>query len=145
MAKQSADQERLIDRRTVLQAGVGLVTAGPKLLSGENAEAQTRPKVIIDSQVHAYAANTPERPWFRVPNWPAHVTGHEMVAAMNKVGVDGAIFISPFSMYKYDGSYAAEVQKANPDKFAIVKPVDPEDPKVADVIADWKKTPPTEW
>src|SRR5690348_15297483 len=73
MAKQSADQERLIDRRTVLQAGVGLVTAGPKLLSGENAEAQTRPKVIIDSQVHAYAANTPERPWVRVPNWPAHV------------------------------------------------------------------------
>src|SRR5690242_21247787 len=70
-------------------------------------------------------------------------TGDEMVAAMNKVGVDGAIFISPFSMYRYDGSYAVEVQKAHPDKFAIVKPVDPDDPKVADVIADWKKTPGT--
>ena len=56
-------KQRLIDRRTVLQAGVGLVTAGPALLSGENAEAQARPKVIIDSQVHAYAANAPERPW----------------------------------------------------------------------------------
>ena len=26
-----------------------------------------------------------------VPNWPDHVTGDEMVAAMDKVGVDGAI------------------------------------------------------
>ena len=52
---------------------------------------------IIDSQVHAYEANTPKRPWASVPNWPAHVTGDEMVAAMDKVGVDGAIFVSPFS------------------------------------------------
>ena len=49
---------------------------------------------IIDSQVHAYEANTPKRPWHSVPNWPPHVTGDEMVAAMDKVGVDGAIFIS---------------------------------------------------
>jgi hypothetical protein len=30
---------------------------------------------IIDSQVHAYEANTPKRPWHSVPNWPDHVTG----------------------------------------------------------------------
>ena len=30
--------------------------------------------MIIDSQVHAYEANTPKRPWASVPNWPAHVT-----------------------------------------------------------------------
>ena len=99
--------------------------------------------MVIDSQVHAYEANTPKRPWHSVPNWPAHVTGDEMVAAMDKVGVDGAIFISAFAMYRYDGSYAAEVQRAHPGRFAIVKPVDPGDPAVADVIADWKKTPGT--
>lgn len=98
---------------------------------------------IIDSQVHAYEANTPKRPWATVPNWPAQVTGDEMVAAMDKVGVDGAIFISSFSMYRYDGSYAAEVAKAHPNRMAIVKPVDPDDPAVADVVADWKKTPGT--
>ena len=58
---------------------------------------------------------------------------------MDKVGVDGAILISPFSMYGYDGSYAAEVQLAHPGRFAIVKPVDPGDPAVDDVVADWKK------
>ena len=51
---------------------------------------------IIDSQVHAYEANTPQRPWHTVPNWPEHVTGDEMVAAMDTVGVDGAILISAF-------------------------------------------------
>src|SRR5690348_11076514 len=96
---------------------------------------------IIDSQVHAYEANTAKRPWHSVPNWPAHVTGDEMVAAMDKVGIDGAIFISAFSMYRYDASYAVDVQQAHPDRFAIVKPVDPDDPAVADVIAEWKTTP----
>src|SRR5260370_23265816 len=66
-----------------------------------------------------------------------------MVAAMDKVGVDGAIFISAFSMYRYDASYAVEVQRAHSERFPIVKPVDPDDPAVADVIADWKKTPGT--
>src|SRR5271156_6769855 len=97
--------------------------------------------IIIDSQVHVYEANTPKRPWHSVPNWPDHVTGDEMAAAMDKVGVDGAIFISAFSMYRYDASYAVEVQRAHPARFAIVMPVDPDDPGVADVIADWKKTP----
>ena len=98
---------------------------------------------IIDSQVHAYETNTPKRPWHVVPNWPAHVTGDEMVAAMDRVGVDGAIFISAFSMYRFDASYAMEVQRAHPGRFALVKPVDPDNPAVADVIADWKKTPGT--
>jgi predicted TIM-barrel fold metal-dependent hydrolase len=97
--------------------------------------------MIIDSQVHAYEANTPKRPWATVPNWPAHVTGDEMVAAMDKVGVDGAIFISAFSMYRYDASYAVEVQRAHPGRLAIVKPLDPGNPAVGEVIAEWKKTP----
>src|ERR1051325_6450113 len=97
--------------------------------------------VIIDSQVPVYEANTPKRPWHPPPTWPPHATGDEMVAAMDAVEVAGAIFISAFSMYRYDASYAVEVQRAHPDRFAIVKPVDPDDPAVADVIADWKKTP----
>jgi predicted TIM-barrel fold metal-dependent hydrolase len=96
---------------------------------------------IIDSQVHAYEANTPKRPWHSVPNWPDHVTGDEMVAAMDKVGVDGAIFISAFSLYQYDASYAVEVQRKHPKRFALIKPVDPKDPKVGEVIAEWRKQP----
>src|SRR5437764_2100984 len=60
---------------------------------------------------------------------------------MDRVGVDGAIFISAFSMYRYDASYAVEVQRAHPGRLALVKPVDPDDPAVADVIAQWKEQP----
>jgi predicted TIM-barrel fold metal-dependent hydrolase len=44
-------------------------------------------------------------------------------------------------MYRYDGSYAEDVAKAHPGRMAIVKPVDPDDKAVADVVAKWKKTP----
>ena len=60
---------------------------------------------------------------------------------MVRVGVDGAIFISAFSLYRYDASYAVEVARAHPTRMAIVKPVDPDDPGVADVVAEWKRTP----
>jgi L-fuconolactonase len=43
-------------------------------------------------------------------------------------------------MYRYDASYAKEVYAAHPDRFGLVKPVDPTDPAVADTIADWAAT-----
>ena len=97
--------------------------------------------MIIDSQIHAYEANTPKRPWRSVPNWPSSATGDEQLAAMGKLGIDGAIFISALSIYGYDASYAVEVQRKHPGRFAIVKPVNPDDPAVLETIAEWKKQP----
>jgi hypothetical protein len=54
-----------------------------------------------------------------------------MVAAMDAVGVDGAVLVSPFSMYGYDASYALEVHAAHPGRFGLVKPVDPTIPEWA--------------
>jgi L-fuconolactonase len=91
----------------------------------------------LDSQVHAYERNHPGRPWAGVLHGPAEVTGDQMVAAMDAVGVDGAVLVSPFSMYRYDASYAITVHAAHPSRFRLVKPVDTTDPGVADTIADW--------
>src|SRR5579864_5224362 len=91
----------------------------------------------IDAQVHAYERNHPGRPWVGHLQGPPEVTGDQMVAAMDAVGVDGAILISPFSLYRYDASYALEVYAKHPDRFGLVKPVDPTDPAVAETIADW--------
>ena len=38
-------------------------------------------------------------------------------------------------------SYAVEVQRKHPGRFAIIKPVNPADPAVGEVIAEWKKQP----
>jgi len=94
----------------------------------------------LDSQVHAYERNHPGRPWVGILHGPAEVTGDQMVAAMDAVGVDGAVLVSPFSMYRYDATYAQEVYAAHPSRFRLVKPVDPTDPAVADTIADWAST-----
>jgi predicted TIM-barrel fold metal-dependent hydrolase len=101
-----------------------------------------RPKFMltIDVQVHAYERNHPGRPWVGTLQGPAEVTGGQMAAAMDAVGVDGAILVSPFSMYGYDAGYALEVHAAHPGRFGLVKPVDPNDPAVADTIADWAAT-----
>ena len=96
---------------------------------------------IIDAQVHAYERNHPGRPWHAALTGPPEVTGDQMVAEMDAIGVDGAILVSAFTMYRYDASYAIAVQKRHPDRFAVVKPVDPGNPAVAEVIAEWKRTP----
>ena len=95
---------------------------------------------ILDAQVHAYERNHPGRPWVGTLYGPPEVTGDQMVAAMDAAGVDGAILVSPFSMYRFDASYALDVYAAHPDRFRLVKPVDPTDPAVVDTIAEWAST-----
>ena len=99
--------------------------------------------LTIDAQVHAYERDHPGRPWAAVLTGPAQVMGDDMVAAMDRVGVDGALLVSPFTMYRYDASYAIEVRNKYPDRFALIKPVDPSDPAVAETVADWARTPGT--
>jgi predicted TIM-barrel fold metal-dependent hydrolase len=94
--------------------------------------------LILDAQVHTYERDRPERPWRNTSlAGPPEVTGDTMVAAMDDVGVDGAILVSPFNTYGYDGSYALEVRAAHAGRFGLVVPMDPNDPAVAEHIADW--------
>ena len=54
---------------------------------------------IIDSQVHIWAENTPERPW--APNMegrahlPEPLTAERLLGMMNEAGVDAAILVPP--------------------------------------------------
>lgn len=96
---------------------------------------------IIDSQVHCYERNRPERPWIGYLQGPDEVTGDDMVAAMDAVGVDGAILISPFSMYRYDASYALEVYGKHPTRFGLVRPFDPHSDTIEEDMADWTGRP----
>ena len=91
----------------------------------------------IDAQVHCYGRNTPEKPWVDPFPGPAEMTGDDMVKAMDAVGVDGALMISVFAIYRFDSTYAVAAHKAHPNRFALIKPVNPNDPAVAETIAEW--------
>jgi L-fuconolactonase len=125
-------------RRDVLKlsalSGVGTLLGATRIVAAESRA------LTIDSQVHAYERNHPGRPWAGTLAGPAEVTGDNMVAAMDAVGVDGAVLVSPFSMYRYDASYVLSVRAAHPGRFALVKPVNSADPAVAETIADWAAT-----
>ena len=95
----------------------------------------------IDAQLHAYERNHPGRPWHAVLAGPPEATGEQTVAVLDASGVDGAILVSAFTMYRYDPSYAVAVRNRYPDRFALVRPVDPSDPATPDIMADWKRTP----
>ena len=96
---------------------------------------------IIDVQVHAYERNHPGRPWAGHLHGPASANGAEMVAAMDAVGVDAAIIVSTFNLYRYDPSYALEVYRTYPNRFRVVKPIDVVDPGIDAALAEWAKTP----
>jgi predicted TIM-barrel fold metal-dependent hydrolase len=96
--------------------------------------------MIIDAQVHAYERDHPARPWAAVLHGPPEVTGDDMIRAMDAVGVDAAILVSAFTMYRYDASYALDVYAKYPARFRVIKPVDPADPAVAETIDAWAAT-----
>ncbi len=97
--------------------------------------------LTIDCQVHCYERNSPERPWHGHLEGPEEMTGDDMIAAMDSVGVDGAILISPFAMYQYDASYALQVYEHYPNKFGLVRPFDPSSDSISDEMAQWATTP----
>lgn len=96
---------------------------------------------VVDAQVHAYERDHAERPWLGMLPGPPAVTGADLVAAMAAAGVDAAIVVSPWSLYRSDTSYAVEVYRAFPDRFRLVAPIDPYATDVEDTVAAWGETP----
>ena len=95
----------------------------------------------IDSQVHAYEQNSSARPWVGFLPGPDEVTGDDMVKAMDTVDVDGALLVSPYTVYGYDASYALKVYATHPSRFGLIKPFDPQSESVIDEIIGWAETP----
>jgi L-fuconolactonase len=130
---------RAASRRDVLK--ISALSSVSGLLGAQRTVAQPKsPALRIDSQVHAYERDHPGRPWAAVLTGPPEVTGDNMVAAMDGVGVDGAVLVSPYAMYRFDASYVLSVRAAHPTRFGLVKPVDSADPAVAETISDWAAT-----
>ena len=96
---------------------------------------------VIDAQVHAYERDHPGRPWHAALPGPPAVTGDDMVREMDAVGVDGALLVSPWTMYRYDASYALEIGRRHPGRFGLIAPIDPRADDPADDVTRWASQP----
>jgi L-fuconolactonase len=108
--------------------------------------------LIIDSQVHVWDHDRPERPWgpsFRAAMQRSDsvearlysvepVPADRLLQAMKETGVDRAVLVSS-NVYGFDPSYALAVSKAHPDRFRAIARLDPTDPHFD--VAAWAKRP----
>src|SRR5882672_3363852 len=97
--------------------------------------------MIADSQVHLWAANTPERPWAAgKPHRPEPLGHEELLRHMNSAGVDRVVIVPP----ALDGDrndLALAAAQAHPDRFAVMGKISEKDPKSPERLAQWRSQP----
>jgi L-fuconolactonase len=111
---------------------------------------------IIDSQVHIWDADRPERPWHRaaleqylarveaagVGNLDtAPVTYGVLLEKMATAGVDAAVLVTFGAYYELDDSYALEAARQHPDRFRVIGVLDPLAPDVTEQVARFAAQP----
>jgi L-fuconolactonase len=100
--------------------------------------------LIVDAQVHLWAASTPERPWpaeQRVkPQREVPLGTSEMLREMDTAGVDRVAIVPP----AWEGDrndLALAAAQAHPDRFAVMGRLDPDLPQSRAALAGWRDQP----
>jgi L-fuconolactonase len=96
--------------------------------------------MIVDSQIHIWAADTLERPW--PTNTPAKphrsvpLTAEGVLAEMDGAGVSRAILVPP----SWEGSrndLSLQAARAHPNRFAVMGRLDTADPRTRHAMPTW--------
>ena len=96
--------------------------------------------IIIDSQVHVWPADRPDRRLDPGVGDRKPYGYHELVADMDRAGVDCAILVPP-SFDRDRNDYAIEAVRKHPDRFAIMGRVPLKTGAGKDLLAGWRKAP----
>jgi predicted TIM-barrel fold metal-dependent hydrolase len=99
-------------------------------------------RMIVDSQVHLWKAQTPEWPWVpgRVAQLPEPFTIERLVPMMDEAGVDRAVIVPP-SWPGDRNDYALEAVQRHPGRFAVMGRIPLEKPQSAALLQKWKEQP----
>jgi len=96
--------------------------------------------LIIDSQVHVWPPDRPDRPLDDAGLDRTPYSYQELLAAMNVAGVDRAILVPP-SIDKDRNDYVIEAVQKHPDRFAIMGRVPLRGGGGRNLLAGWKDQP----
>ena len=98
--------------------------------------------LIADSQVHIWAADTPQRPW--APGTRPHRAeplGHaELLREMDAAGVDRVVIVPP-SLDGARNDLALAAAHAHPGRFAVMGKIDVKDPQAPKRLMQWRSQP----
>lgn len=99
---------------------------------------------IVDSQVHLWYPNTPDRPWppeteNKPPRQRLFVL-EDLLAEMRAAGVDRVIIVPP-GWEGYRNDKAVEAARLYPDRFAVMGRFALDNPENRSKVATWKQQP----
>src|SRR5918993_5021415 len=99
---------------------------------------------IVDSQVHLWGADTPDRPWppgrASQAQKPYPIDKEALLFQMDLAGVSRIVIVPP-SWEGDRNELALEAARAYPDRFAVMGRIALEKPESRALVADWKKQP----
>ncbi len=110
---------------------------------------------MIDSHIHFVAPDSPEYPWLPVPhtafgpNSP-HVVdwwigqpfdGESVLELIGSVGIQRAVAVQPYSVYRYDNRYATDLARDYPGRITAIVALDGSAPDAADQLAQYAEMP----
>ena len=98
--------------------------------------------MIVDSQIHVWTEETPERPWIPGGKQRAHLaealTWQKALPLMDEAGIDRAIIVPPTWPGDFN-DHALEAAAAHPDRFAVMGRFAFEDPASKALLPTWKR------
>jgi predicted TIM-barrel fold metal-dependent hydrolase len=125
---------------TTLAAGLALATQRAQPATAQPAQQPRR--VIVDSQMHMWKANTPDRPWVpgTRPQLPEPMTIERVVPMIDAAGVDRVVIVPP-TLEGERVDYGQEAARRYPGRFATMGHIALDDPGEARRLANWKQQP----
>jgi L-fuconolactonase len=100
--------------------------------------------LIADSQVHLWAADSPQRPWppgrAREAQKPYPISREAMLFQMDLAGVRRVVVVPP-SWEGDRNDVALDAARTYPDRFAVMGRLNLGDPASRALVADWRRQP----
>jgi len=125
---------------STLGAGLALATQGAQ--PGTAQPVQQRRRIIVDSQIHMWKANTPDRPWApgTRPQLPEPMTIERVVPMIDEGGVDRVVIVPP-GLEGERVDYGQEAARGYPGRFATMGHIVLNDALEARRLPTWKEQP----
>jgi L-fuconolactonase len=98
--------------------------------------------LVVDAQVHIWAASTPERPWpaRHAAHRPTPFSKDDLLLEMDRAGVHRVVIVPP-SWEGERNDLGLEAARLHPDRFAVMGRLDINAPGAREKVASWRQQP----